>query len=180
MENQKRIVFILIIIANFLGFYIIINNQQLSLDDKKFCNCEETNIDNDYLGILEIPSINLKKEFYAFDSINNQIDKNILLIKESTMPDEDKGNLILAAHRGNSPVAYFNDLHKIKENDAIIIYYQKKKYIYQYCNRYDVLKNGRVKIKRDDNKTTITLITCKKGKNLQTVFIGYLVDIIDM
>ena len=39
---------------------------------------------------------------------------------------------------------------------------------------YEVLKTGKVSIKRDKNKSTITMITCK-GSDKQLVVIGYLV-----
>ena len=49
------------------------------------------------------------------------------------------------------------------------------KYEYKIADIYDVDKTGTVNISRDKNRTTITLITCKKySKDKQTVFIGYL------
>ena len=41
---------------------------------------------------------------------------------------------------------------------------------------YDKEKTGYIEIIRNRNKNTITLITCKKNTNLQTVFIGYMKD----
>lgn len=182
MEKKNRIIIGIIVIANFLALYILNNNNNNVVEiDEMFYNCKiDKKQEKSYLGILEILSINLKKEFYDLDSIYNQVDQNITLINESTMPDEDNGNIILAAHRGNSKVAFFNNLHKIEPNDEINIYFNNKKYVYKYSNRYDVEKNGKIKIIREKNKTTITLITCKKWTNKQTVFIGYLVDIVDM
>ncbi len=133
--------------------------------------------DEPYLAILEIPKINLKRGFFNLKSNKNSVNKNITLIASSNMPDVAMGNLILAAHRGNSNVSFFDKLPLLEKGDAINIYYNNYKYTYIYDHNYDVLKDGTVELKRDYRKTTITLITCKeKNKDLQTVYIGYLKD----
>lgn len=124
--------------------------------------------------IIEIEKINLKQEFYPQDKEKNNVDKNIQVIETSTMPNIINGNLILASHSGNSSIAYFKNLDKIKVNDIVYIYYKEKKYKYIIYDIYEVEKNGYVEIKRRKDKTTITLITCKKGTNKQLVYIGYL------
>ncbi len=126
--------------------------------------------------VLEIPKINLKKEVYPNNQEKNTVSKNIQVIEGSNMPNIQNGNFILAAHSGNSDIAYFKDLDKISQNNEIYVYYQNRKYRYIIGDIYDVLKTGYVEIKRNRNKSTITLITCKKGTNLQTVYIGYLIN----
>jgi len=123
--------------------------------------------------ILEIPKINLHQEFYQTDKEKNNVDKGIQVIENSTMPNK-KGNLILAAHSGNSDIAYFKNLDKLNINDITYVYYQNKKYKYIITNIYDVEKTGYVTIKRNKDKQTLTLITCKKNTNKQTIDIGYL------
>lgn len=170
---KRLIISILLIIINILSLSIISDNTLI-----------EPNIENnviienkkDYLGIIEIPKLKLKRYFYKVDDEKNTVEKNTMLIEKSSMPDEKNSNIIFAAHRGRSKVAFFDKLHLIEYGDDIIIYYNNRKYTYQYNNRYDVPKNGHIKIIRDLNKTSITLITCKKGTNKQTVFIGYLTD----
>ena len=93
------------------------------------------------------------------------------------MPDIENSNLILAGHNGTSNVSFFNDLDKLKEDSLVYVYYNNIKYIYKINNNYEVKKDGKVEIIRNRNKTTITLITCKKdSKDKQLVYIGYLVD----
>ena len=123
--------------------------------------------------ILEIPKINLKQEFYPNDKEKNNVDKGIQVIETSKMPNK-KGNLILASHSGNSKISYFKNLDKLNINDIVYIYYQNKKYKYIITNIYDVEKTGYVDIKRNKNRQALTLLTCKKNTNKQTVFIGYL------
>ena len=125
--------------------------------------------------VIEIPAINLKKEFYPNDKIKNNVDKGIEVIEGSSMPNVKNGNLILASHSGNSVIAYFKNLDKLKINDSIYVYYQDRKYKYVIADTYDIEKTGYAKIKRDKNKTSITLVTCKKHTSQQTLYIGYLI-----
>lgn len=125
----------------------------------------------EYLGILEIKKIKLRKGFYKLNSNLNNVDKNIMIVSSSDMPNVKKGNLILASHSGNSSVSYFRYLDKLDMEDIASIYYLGKKYDYKLINYYDVNKNGSVQIIRNNDINTLTLITCKKNTDKQTVFI---------
>ena len=125
----------------------------------------------EYLGILEIKKIKLRKGFYKLNSNLNNVDKNITIVSSSDMPDVNKGNLILASHSGNSSVSYFRYLDKLDMEDIASIYYLGKKYDYKLINYYDVDKNGSVQIIKNNDINTLTLITCKKNTDKQTVFI---------
>lgn len=125
------------------------------------------------LGVIEIPKINLKRYLYKVDAYQNNVDKNIEVLKSSDMPDVKDGNLILAGHNGNTSVGHFRNLHNLSLADDIIVNYKGKSYNYEVSKIYDVLKTGTVAIKRDKNKNTITLITCL-GSDRQLVVIGYL------
>ena len=124
-------------------------------------------------GVVEIPKINLKRYLYKVDAYQNNVNKNIEVLKSSDMPDVKDGNLILAGHNGNTSVGHFRNLHKLSLGDDIIVNYKGKSYNYEVSKIYDVLKTGTVAIKRDKNKNTITLITCL-GSDRQLVVIGYL------
>lgn len=125
---------------------------------------------------LEIPKVNLKKEVYPNNPDKNNVDKNIQVITGSSMPNVTGGNFILASHSGSSDIAYFKHLDMLDYNDEFYVYYKNKKYRYVIGDIYDVDKTGYVEIKRDKSKSAVTLITCKKGTNKQTVYIGYLVS----
>lgn len=143
-----------------VNFYL--NNYN---EDVGYINKEE------YLGILEIKKIKLKKGFYKLNSNLNNVDKNIMIVSSSDMPNVNNGNLILASHSGNSSVSYFRYLDKLDMEDIASIYYLGKKYDYKLINYYDVNKNGSVQIIRNNDINTLTLITCKKNTDKQTVFI---------
>lgn len=123
---------------------------------------------------VRIPKININRNLYPINSKKNTVDKNIQIIKESDMPDVLNGNFILAAHSGFSSIAYFHNLDSLDAGDEVFVNYSNNDYKYIISNKYDVLKTGKVSIKRDKNRSTITMITCK-GENRQLVVIGYLV-----
>lgn len=142
-------------------------------EDKKTSSSPTYN----YIAVLEIPSIKLKRGLVDYKSKYNNVKYNIQIIEHSQMPGIENSNLILAGHNGTSNVSFFNDLDKLKEDSLVYVYYNNIKYIYKINNNYEVKKDGKVEIIRNRNKTTITLITCKKdSKDKQLVYIGYLVD----
>ena len=136
---------------------------------------EQKTIDYDYIAVLEIPKINLKRGLVSKDSKYNNVNYNIKIVDGSLMPYVKNGNLILAGHNGSAYISFFKNLYKLDINDSVYVYFDGIKYEYKIANIYDVNKTGTVSISRDRNKTTITLITCKKYSNdKQTVYIGYL------
>jgi len=125
-----------------------------------------------YIGILEIPKINLKRGFLDLNSKYNNVDYNITLIKGSTFPNEQNNNLILAAHSGACSICFFDKLFNLSIGDSAYIYYNNVKYSYKLTNTYEVEKDGTVPIYRDYEKSVLTLITCTRYSDTkQTVFI---------
>lgn len=145
---------------------------------------EETVIDpyaKYYIGTLEIPKINLNKGFTAIDSPYNTVNKNIEVVKNSNYPDVSKGNFILAAHSGNSYLAYFKNLYQLTLGDKAYINYKNHRYTYKIVNIYQQEKTGKIAIYRDLNKNTLTLITCTKdSKTKQTIYILELESVINI
>ena len=132
-----------------------------------------TSNSNYYVGTLEIPKIGFSRGFVSKKSKDNNIDKNITVIKESTMPDVKGGNLIIAGHSGTGPLAFFNNLYKLKKNDRVYVHYKNKKYAYKIVNIYKQKKTGKIKIYRNKNRSTLTLVTCTNNdKNTQTIYIA--------
>ena len=150
---------------------IMDTNEQIK-EEKPEENKELTSIINTYLGILEIPKINLKNGFYGLDSPYNNVDYNITVINGSTYPTEENNNLILAAHSGDCPVCYFENLYKLSIDDIAYLNYKNVKYSYKIVDIYEVEKDGTVAIYRDYNKSVLTLITCTRNSDTkQTVYI---------
>lgn len=128
----------------------------------------DTNI-NDYIAVLEIPAINLTRGLVDKSSPNNDVNKNIYMLKDTVLPDEDTiSHIILASHSGNSYVSYFKNLHKLDINDEIYFYYKNSKYIYSIYKIDEVDKTGNIELKKT-NSSDITLITCKGNLKKQIV-----------
>ena len=144
-------------------------NIQEQLQNKEDKNNQQT---PNYLGVLEIPKINLKRGFYGLGNRYNSVDYNVTVINGSTFPGVENNNLILAAHSGNCSICYFENLYKLKLDDLAYISYNNNKYTYKIVDIYEVEKDGTVAIYRDYNKNCLTLITCTRNSNTkQTVYI---------
>lgn len=132
----------------------------------------------EYLGVVDIPKIGLYKGFYNKNSKLNNVKFNLYVLPESTYPDIEKGNLIVAGHSGNYNNSYFANLYHLDREDTITIHYNNSKYIYEIVNIYYEKKTGSVRIFRNKEKTTLTLITCTKDdKEHQTIYIAELIEI---
>lgn len=164
-------------IEEFLNKEIPLKNEA-SIDDTTIEEEKTNNQDYNYIAVLEIPSINLKRGLVDPSSPYNNVNYNIQIIDNSTMPNVTNGNFVLASHNGASYISFFKNLNRMNINDKIYVYYQGYKYEYSLTEIYDTPKDGKVEIVRDYDKTTITLITCKKNsKDTQVVYIGYLTNI---
>lgn len=130
---------------------------------------------NQYVGYLEIPKINFNKGFYPKESEQNDVDKNLLLVKEASYPDVAQGNLIIAGHSGTAWNSFFNDLYKLSVGDTAKVKFQGKTYTYKFVNIYKASKTGTISIYRNSKRTTLTLVTCTNNDSTtQTIYIGEL------
>ncbi len=200
VKRKSRRRYLIIILGIFLFFFgtilLITKNisikKEESIQEKsieKYFNNESTeqseditNVDNkqdelyDYDSIIEIPKINLKKGLFEKTSINNNVDKNIYVLSESTYPNETEySHILLASHSGNSYVSYFRNLNDLWYDDLIYIYHNGNKYTYKVITKYDIEKTGKANIGLY-KKNLISLITCIDGTNKQLVIVGELME----
>lgn len=152
------------------------NNTPEQIEEEKV---EEHNYDTgDYLGILDIPKINLSRGFHDKGNQYNTIHYNVTLLEPSNYPDEKKGNVILVAHSGSSYIGFFKNLYQLSIGDEAYITYKNHKYHYKIVNVYNENKDGDVTIYRNKKKSTLTLVTCTKDDDTkQTIYILELQDI---
>lgn len=156
---------------------IVQENPSSSNEKYEFSYNSETTSDfslskNYYIGKLVIPKIDLAKGFAAQGTRQNNVDKNIAIVSPSDYPDVTNGNFILTGHAGHAWNTFFRDLRKLSIGDEAIVYYKNKKYTYKLVNKYDEPRGSKLKIYRNINKTTMTLITCSMTNNkAQTIFI---------
>ena len=120
---------------------------------------------SNYIGVLEIPRINLKKGLVDINSKYNNVDKNIQVLS-SDISNIENDTIILAAHSGNGYKAFFKNLDKLVIGDIAHIYYNRNKYRYVVSKIYTEVKDGNIEI--SDNSNLLVLTTCF-GKDKQLV-----------
>lgn len=130
----------------------------------------------DYFAVIKIPKIGLEKGLASKGSYYNNVNRNILVLNESDMPDKENGNVILAGHSGSGRAAYFKNLYKLQADDEVSIFYNGHEYKYKVVNQYDIEKTGTANIVRNAEKSTLTLITCRHNTNKQIIYICELVE----
>ncbi len=151
----------------------IIETPQKEIEEEKPVPKEKI----DYIAVLEIPKIKLKRGIVDKNSSYNNVNRNIYNLKETTMPDEeDNSHIMLASHSGNSYISYFKNLNKLNLNDEVYFFYKNNKYVYKVIKKYEVEKTGTVKLSKK-NSSDITLITCVSGTNNQIVLVANLESI---
>ena len=131
----------------------------------------------DYVAVLKIPKINLTKGLVSQDDPLNNVKYGIEILANSSMPDKEKTNLILASHSGTASISYFDKLDKLRITDKVFIDYKNKTYAYNVVNIYDVIKNGKANLIYNKNKNNLILITCRRNTNKQIIVICELEEI---
>lgn len=158
-------------INNFIEEQSDDNKIQESINEDDNNKKTETEKVEDFIAVIEIPKINLRNGIYEKSSTLNNVDKNVQILKESSFPDENNGNVILAAHSGSGKIAYFKNLVKLKKGDDVNIYYNNSLYSYKVEKIYEVDKIGKIELE-DHSSSVLTLITCsEKDKTKQIVII---------
>ncbi len=143
----------------------IINYNQLK--DNKIVKEEQA------LMILEIPKINFKGKIYNKGSSLNNIDKNIIIMDESDMPDETGGILIIGGHSGYGKYAYFKNLNKLTIDDIIYVHYQGIVYSYKVVEYHLDQKDGSIAISNFNKKNKLFLYTCNPNdKNNYLIYVS--------
>ena len=147
--------------------------KEIIKDNKE--DIEKVKVDSNYIAVLKIDKINLEKGLYEIGNSLNNVDYNIEILSGSNMPDVENGNLVLASHNGYLKESYFKKLYKLEIHDKVSVFYKCYEYVYEVINIYKVEKTGTVKVIRNNNKNTLTLITCY-GDNEQLVVVAELIN----
>lgn len=122
----------------------------------------------DYIAILEIPKINLKKGLIMATKDFKSINYAVSIDRNSKFPNES-GNFILYAHAGNSKISYFKDINKLVIGDIVNVYYLNDNYRYIVSNKYEIKKTGYLSLNEDCSNNCLILITCVHNTNKQLV-----------
>lgn len=198
---MKKIFLVISVLIVFMGISMLIYNHY---QDKKYQNADQElleeffeDFDNSneeipqveepneeqqvqdttsYLAVIEIPNISLYTGIVMSNSSYSTMNRNVSVYPTSDMPNIENGNFILFAHNGNSRVSYFRNIHRLKNNNEIYIYYNNKKYTYKIIKNYEVAMTDSTPLNKMKDKSIITLITCKSGNNkYRTIIVGEMV-----
>ena len=71
--------------------------------------------------------------------------------------------MIIAAHSGIGPIAYFQELNKLELNDEITLIIENKTYTYKVKDIWEEKKNGYINFNKE-NKKQLILTTCSPNK----------------
>lgn len=135
------------------------------------------NVSYDYIAVLEVPSISLKRGLVDKNSKANNVSQNVQILGKSDMPDVNNGTLYLASHSGTSHISFFKHLDKVKNEDPIYIYYNHVRYIYKVTKIYEEVKDGNISVYKDRSKTNLILTTCTPNhKGYQLIVVSELVN----
>ena len=116
----------------------------------------------DEIGIIEIKSVNLKNVIVE-STDKKYLNHHVCHFENSAMPGE-YGNFALAGH--SSTYYYnqvFNELHKVKTGDEIIIKTINDEFTYTITETIVVESDEIEVLDQDMTKKEITLVTCTNG-----------------
>lgn len=170
MSKRKYCLNIFILLA-FIGVcYYINTNEKITTNDivtDSFAYSSKTH--QIPIAKLIIKKIGIENNLYDIGTNENQVDRNVTILKESTFPDKEESILFIAAHSGDGKIAYFKNLDQLKIKDIAEFIYQGNRYIYEIVNMYEREKNGYIELNKI-SKHQLVLTTCSpKRKGMQLI-----------
>lgn len=170
LKNKTLKIIILLLLASESFKYIFINyseKESIEISSKSLVGETYNKKITNYLLTIKIDKINLTKEI--FNKEYQDIDNNIILLKESIMPDESNySNIILVGHSGYGEKAYFEKIKLLTIGDIIDITYNNQNYKYKLIKKEDKTKDKFISLTSyKDN--ILTLITCKNDEKFLVI-----------
>lgn len=178
----KKIFLPIIIITTYLITCNIIYNNKITINNKNIESkkriitdqrnnkISSNKVSNDEsIGKLMINKINLNNTLYPIESANNNVDKNVTILKESIDPSINNSIVFIAAHSGSGNKAYFKNLNKLNINDEVTLIYKNKKYLYQVKDSFEQDKNGYINIVKENTKQLVLTTCSPTHKNKQLI-----------
>ena len=121
------------------------------------------------IATLEIPKIRLSENIYKISNQQKDVNKNVVILENSTFPVEKTSFVFIAAHSGSGKYAYFNNIDKLSTGDIVKLYYKNKLFTYIVEKSFETEKDGTLEVTKH-SKHALVLTTCdKKNDNKQLV-----------
>lgn len=105
---------------------------------------------------LYIPRINLEENVYTIDSVLNDVDWHVQILKDSV---PTLNVFFLAAHSGRGVASYFNQLVYLENGDLIWLFYHGEWLLYVVTSKFYIQKNGYIETD-EVLENILFLITC--------------------
>ena len=109
---------------------------------------------------IVIDKIIVNNKIYSKNSKLNDIDKNVIILKESDYPDKENGTVLIGGHSGTGPLAYFARLGELELGDIVKIFYEDNEYDYRVDNISKDNKDGKIRIDYSIKKNRLIIYTC--------------------
>lgn len=154
-----------------LEYQKVVNYNNGVIDENEYENVLNINEDG-IMGFLEIPKIGIKLPIFH-GTENSNMSKGVGHIKTSSLPSvELNTHAVLTSHTGYATVKLFNDLDNLKIDDEFFVSILDKEIKYKVVDINVVLPNDTEKIKVQENRNLVTLITCTPyGKNTHRLLV---------
>ncbi|MBC5995553.1 class D sortase [Romboutsia ilealis] len=141
-------------------------NQAKNKFTQKIENREEIKDINlgDEIGLIDIPSLNISTAIVSGTG-KDQIKYYVGHFENTPMPG-DNGNFCIAGHSSTIYNNIFNDLHKIKIDDEIIITTSNGEFIYVVNDIFETEPTNMGVLSQDNDLKELTIVTCSnQGKD---------------
>lgn len=117
---------------------------------------------NDPVGILTIPSVNIKEPVYEGPATDQQLNKGLSFVSASDSVNDR--NIAVAGHRMEGRHIQFNDLINVKKGSDVYFEINHEKRHYK-IERVQKVKPNNIDVLDETRDKQLTLITCDDYDN---------------
>lgn len=122
--------------------------------------------DENAIGILKIPKINLKQPILE-NATKENLAVSIATVEPTARPGEG-GNVAIAGHNSRTSGRHFNRLEEVEKGDEIILEMEKAEFTYEVTDTFIVNAEDVWVLEHTIAGEEITLITCHYPKEGET------------
>lgn len=128
----------------------------------------------DEIGKITIPSLDIEG-IIVEGTDDNEIKHNIGHFEGTSMPGEE-GNFAIAGHSSTIYNNVFNNMHKIKVGDEIVIKALNGEFIYKVSESFVVEPEDTTILNSFVGRKEVTIVTCTNGGKDRLIVKGNLVE----
>ncbi|MBC2576142.1 class C sortase [Peptostreptococcus canis] len=140
----------------------VFSNQNNKIKEKS--DLEKIGIDlNKKVGFISIPKLGQSFDLYL-DADYKKIAKGVAVLPESDLPIGGDGTrCVIAGHSGYYNKLMFLNIHKLENNDKILINFMGKELEYEVYGMEKIYPDQSDKLRSEEGKDILTLLTCTQA-----------------